>query len=228
MAIDLVSLFPNMVEGFISCSVLGRAIKNGIISIKLHDLREWAHPPHYTVDDRPFGGGAGMVLQPEPLFKAVESLRRKESKVIYLCPDGVPLNSGVAEELAQEKHLILISGHYEGIDERVREKVIDKEISIGDYILTNGTLPAAVLIDSVSRFIPGVLGEEKSLTQDSFNDNLLTFPQYTRPANFNGMQVPEVLLSGDHQAIERWRKTEQINRTKARRPDLINNQISKQ
>lgn len=221
MTIDLVSLFPSMVEGFLSSSVIGRAIQKHLIAIKLHDLREWALPPHYTVDDRPFGGGAGMLLQPEPLFKAVESLRTPESKVIYLCPDGIPLDTPMAQTLSVEKHLILISGHYEGIDERVREALIDKEISIGDYVLTNGTLPAAVLIDAISRFIPGVLGEEKSLTQDSFNDNLLTFPQYTRPANFRGMHVPEVLLSGDHQAIERWRKTQQINRTQERRPDLI-------
>lgn len=227
MFIDLVSLFPSMIEGFISQSVFGRAIKQGLISIKLHDLREWALPPHYTVDDRPFGGGAGMLLQPEPLFKAIEDLRREESKVIYLCPDGMPLQSAVAQELSKETHLILISGHYEGIDERVRASLIDQEISIGDYILTNGTLPAAVLIDAVSRYIPGVLGEEKSLTQDSFNDNLLTFPQYTRPANFRGMQVPEVLLSGDHQAIDAWRKKQQIIRTKERRPDL-EIEISKQ
>lgn len=221
IVIDLVSLFPAMVESFILQSVVGRAIKSGLISIRLHDLRTWAEPPHYAVDDRPFGGGAGMLLQPEPLFKAIEFLRKPGSKVIYLCPDGMPLKSSIAKELAQESHLILISGHYEGIDERVREHLIDQEISIGDYILTNGTLPAAVLIDVLARFIPGVLGEEKSLTQDSFNANLLTFPQYTRPADFRGMQVPEVLLSGDHKAIEEWRKIQQISRTKERRSDLI-------
>ncbi|PWU04860.1 MAG: tRNA (guanosine(37)-N1)-methyltransferase TrmD [Verrucomicrobia bacterium] len=221
MTIDLVTLFPQMVEGFLTQSVIGRATKKNILSIKLHDLREWALPPHYAVDDRPFGGGAGMLLQPEPLFKAIETLGTPQSKVVYLCPDGVPLTSNLAKELSEEKHLILISGHYEGIDERVRESIVDLEISIGDYILTNGTLAAAVLIDAVSRFIPDVLGEEKSLTQDSFNDNLLTFPQYTRPANFRGMQVPEILLSGNHQAIEEWRRTQQIQRTKERRPDLI-------
>lgn len=210
-----------MVEGFISQSVLGRAIKHGLVAINLHDLRQWAPPPHYAVDDRPFGGGAGMLLQPEPLFKAIESLRKPNSKVIYLCPDGKPFKSSIAQELAEESHIILISGHYEGIDERVRETLVDEEISIGDYILTNGTLAAAVVIDALARFIPNVLGEEKSLTQDSFNDNLLTFPQYTRPASFRGMQVPEVLLSGDHQSIEKWRKTQQISRTKERRPDLI-------
>lgn len=221
ITIDLVSLFPTMIEGFISQSILGRAIKQRLISINLHDLRQWASPPHYAVDDRPFGGGAGMLLQAEPLFKAIEALRTPNSKVIYLCPDGVPLRSSIAEELAQESHLIFISGHYEGIDERVREQLIDQEISIGDYILTNGTLAAAVVIDALARFVPNVLGEEKSLTQDSFNANLLSFPQYTRPANFRGMQVPEVLLSGDHQAIEKWRRTQQINRTSDRRPDLI-------
>lgn len=222
--IDLISLFPSMVEGFFSHSVLGRAIKKGIISIKLHDLRQWALPPHYTVDDRPFGGGAGMLLQPEPLFKAIEALRTPKSKVIYLAPDGIPLSSSIAQQLAQESHLIFISGHYEGIDERVREELIDQEISIGDYILTNGTLPAAVLIDALSRYIPGVLGEEKSLTQDSFNANLLSFPQYTRPANFRDLKVPEVLLSGDHQSIELWRKEQQMQRTIQKRPDLISNQ----
>lgn len=221
ITIDLVSLFPIMVEGFISQSVLGRAIKHGLVAINLHDLRQWATPPHYAVDDRPFGGGAGMLLQPEPLFKAIESLRTPNSKVIYLCPDGQPFKTSIAQQLAQESHIILISGHYEGIDERVRQTLVDQEISIGDYILTNGTLSAAVVIDALARFVPNVLGEEKSLTQDSFNDNLLTFPQYTRPANFRGMQVPEVLLSGDHQSIEKWRKTQQLTRTKDRRPDLI-------
>lgn len=223
ITIDLVSLFPNMVDGFISQSVLGRAIKHGLIVVRLHDLRRWAAPPHHVVDDRPFGGGAGMLLQPEPLFKAIESLRTPSSKVIYLCPDGVPFKSGVAQKLAQESHIILISGHYEGIDERVRQVLIDQEISIGDYILTNGTLSAAVVIDAMARFVPNVLGEEKSLTQDSFNDNLLTFPQYTRPANFRGMKVPEVLLSGDHKSIEKWRKMQQLTRTNNRRPDLISN-----
>lgn len=221
ITIDLISLFPTMIEGFISQSILGRAIKNNLVSINLHDLRQWANPPHYAVDDKPFGGGAGMLLQPEPLFKAIESLRSPNSKVIYLSPEGTPLQSQIAQKLAQESHLILISGHYEGIDERVREHLIDQEISIGDYVLTNGTLPAAVLIDALCRFVPNVLGEEKSLTQDSFNDNLLSFPQYTRPANFRGMQVPEVLLSGDHQAIDQWRKDQQIARTNQKRPDLI-------
>lgn len=210
-----------MVDGYLKQSMLGRAIKRELISINVHDLRQWAEPPHYQVDDRPFGGGAGMVLKAEPLFRAVETLREKESKVIYLCPDGKLLNSGIGKILSQEKHLILISGHYEGIDERVRENIIDLEISIGDYILTNGTLAAAVLIDVLSRFIPGVLGEEKSLTQDSFYANLLSFPQYTRPAEFKGKKVPEILLSGDHQAIEVWRKGQQRQRTMRRRPDLI-------
>jgi len=220
---DLITLFPSMVEGFLTQSMLGRAIKNGLIKINLHDLRKWADPPHHQVDDRPFGGGAGMLLKPEPLAKAIESLKKPESKTVYLCPDGKPLNHSIAGVLAKESHLILLSGHYEGIDERIREKYVDLEISIGDYVLTNGTLAAAVLIDATARFIPEVLGEEKSLTQDSFRGNLLSFPQYTRPADFQGMSVPEVLLSGDHQAIEKWRKDQQIKRTQERRPDLISN-----
>lgn len=220
LRIDLISLFPEMARGFISESMLKRAILKGLIAIELHDLRQWALPPHYMTDDRPFGGGAGMVLQPEPLFAAIESLKKPASKVIYLCPDGEPLSPKLAKDLSTNEHLILISGHYEGIDERVREALVTQEVSIGDYVLTNGTLAAAVLIDAVARYIPGVLGDEKSLTQDSFNDNLLSFPQYTRPSVFRGMKVPEILLTGNHKEIENWRKEQQILRTNQRRPDL--------
>lgn len=223
MKIDLLSLFPGMVEGFWGESMLGRAVKRGVLEINVHNLRDWAEGIHRVTDDRPFGGGAGMVMKPEPLFKAIESLKGAGSKVIYLCPDGEPLTSEVAKGIAEteERHLILLSGHYEGIDERVREALVDQEISIGDYILTNGTLAAAVLVDAVARYIPSVLGEEKSLTQDSFNERLLAFPQYTRPSNFRGMKVPEILLSGDHKQIESWRREQRIKRTKARRDDLI-------
>lgn len=219
--IEVISLFPGMVEGFLGESILNRAITSGILEVALHNLRDWTEGPHFQADDRPFGGGAGMVLMPEPLFKAVESLKKENTKVVYLCPDGEPLTSNLAKELSKEEHLILVSGHYEGVDERFREKLVDKEVSIGDYILTNGTLAAAVVVDSVARYVSGVLGEEKSLTQDSFNDNLLTFPQYTRPSEFRGMKVPEVLLSGNHAAIAEWRKAKQIERTEARRPDLL-------
>ncbi|MEM8550687.1 MAG: tRNA (guanosine(37)-N1)-methyltransferase TrmD, partial [Verrucomicrobiota bacterium] len=203
--IDLLTLFPQMAEGFLSESILGKALEQGLLELELHNLRDWSTDKHHKVDDRPFGGGAGMVLMPEPLFAAIEALKREDTTTIYLCPDGEPLSTAMAQELAQMPHLLLVSGHYEGIDQRVRDCLIDREVSIGDYVLTNGTLPAAVLIDCVARHIPGVLGEEKSLTQDSFNDNFLTFPQFTRPAEYRGMRVPDVLLSGDHAAIERWR-----------------------
>ncbi|MEM9227444.1 MAG: tRNA (guanosine(37)-N1)-methyltransferase TrmD [Verrucomicrobiota bacterium] len=218
--IDLLTLFPQMAEGFLSESILGKAVEQGLLELKLHNLRDWSTDKHHKVDDRPFGGGAGMVLMPEPLFAAIEALKRRETTTIYLCPDGEPLSTTMAQELAQLPHLLLVSGHYEGIDQRVRDHLIDREVSIGDYVLTNGTLPAAVLIDCVVRQIPGVLGEEKSLTQDSFNDNFLTFPQFTRPAEYRGMKVPDVLLSGDHAAIERWRAEKRQERTRQRRPDL--------
>lgn len=218
---DLLTLFPSMVEGFLHSSMLGRACKEGLIRAQAHDLRAWATDKHQTTDDRPFGGGPGMVMKPEPFFEAVSSLRRENSKVIYLAPDGVPLSTPLARELASETHLILLSGHYEGIDQRVRDQLVDLEISIGDYVLTNGTLAAAVVVDCVSRYVPGVLGEEKSLTQDSFFNTLLGFPQYTRPAEYRGMRVPEILLSGDHPSIEAWRKHQQINKTRQLRPDLL-------
>ncbi len=218
--IDLLTLFPKMAEGFLTESILGRAVAQGLMSINVHNLRDWSTDKHHRVDDRPFGGGAGMVLMPEPLFAAIEEIKTPETTTIYLCPDGEPLSTPMARELAELPHLLLVSGHYEGVDQRVRDALVDREVSIGDYVLTNGTLPAAVLIDCVVRQIPGVLGEEKSLTQDSFNDNFLTFPQFTRPADYRGMKVPEVLLSGDHAAIERWREEERRRQTRLRRPDL--------
>jgi tRNA (guanine37-N1)-methyltransferase len=221
MRFDVLSLFPEMLEGFVRESMIGRAVRNELIQINLHSIRKWADGKHLITDDRPFGGGAGMLLKPEPLFAAVEALATSEATVIYLCPDGTPLSSPLARELAQKSHLILISGHYEGVDQRVRDTLVHQEISIGDYVLTNGTLAAAVLIDAVSRYVPGVLGEEKSLDQDSFTNSLLSFPQYTRPAEFRGMQVPEVLLSGNHGEIEKWRLQCQLEKTQQRRPDLL-------
>ncbi|MFT4902050.1 MAG: tRNA (guanine37-N1)-methyltransferase [Lentimonas sp.] len=220
---DILTLFPEMVEGFLLSSMLGRAQKNGLIRAEAHQLRQWTTDKHNKTDELPYGGGAGMVMKPEPIFAAVESLRRPESKVIYMAPDGEPLTSQLARELVQEKHLILLSGHYEGVDQRVRDRVVDREVSIGDYVLTNGTLAAAVLIDCVSRFIPGFLGDEKSLTEESFMSTLLGFPQYTRPADFRGMCVPEVLLSGDHAAIAKWRREQQIDKTRQLRPDILDN-----
>ena len=218
---DILTLFPEMVEGFLSSSMLARGLQNGLISVKAHQLRDWAEGKHRKTDEIPFGGGPGMVMKPEPIYAAVGSLRRPETRIIYLAPDGEPLTSPLARELSREKHLILLSGHYEGVDQRVRDDLIDREISIGDYVLTNGTLAAVVLIDCVSRFVPGFLGDEKSLTDESFMDNLLGFPQYTRPADFRGMRVPEVLLSGNHAAIAKWRRDRQIEKTRQLRPSLL-------
>ena len=201
--------------------MIGRAIHNGLIAINRYNIRDWATDKHHVTDDSPFGGGSGMVMKPEPIFAAIESLKTPTSKVIFMCPDGEVLNTQMACTLAQEEHIILLSGHYEGVDERVREVLVDQEISIGDYVLTNGTLPAAVLMDAVSRQIPGVLGGEESLKQDSFSDGLLSFPQYTRPASFRGLNVPEVLLSGNHAEIAKWRQEQRLKRTLERRPQLL-------
>jgi tRNA (guanine37-N1)-methyltransferase len=222
LLIDVLTLFPRMLDGFLAESILGKARERGLLEVRVHDLRSWTTDKHRTADDRPFGGGAGMVLKPEPVFAAIEALQRPGCRRIYLTPDGVPFSSPRAAALAQETHLILLSGHYEGIDQRIRDGVIDEELSIGDYVLTNGTLPAAVVIDALSRFIPGVLGEEKSLTHESFTNTLLDFPQYTRPAEFRGMSVPEVLLSGNHAEIEAWRTVRRVEKTRLVRPDLLN------
>ena len=211
-----------MLDGFLAESILGRGIEAGHLKVGVHDLRGWTTDKHRTADDRPFGGGAGMVLKPEPVFAAIESLQTPGCRRIYLTPDGVPLSPSLARELSGEKHMIFLSGHYEGIDQRIRDGVIDQEISIGDYVLTNGTLAAAVVLDALARFIPGVLGEEKSLTHESFTNKLLDFPQYTRPAEFRGMSVPAVLLSGNHAEIEKWRQARQREKTTSVRPDLLN------
>jgi tRNA (guanine37-N1)-methyltransferase len=201
---------------------LGRGIEAGHLAVEVHDLRKWTTDKHRTADDRPFGGGAGMVLKPEPVFAAIEQLQTPGCRRIYLTPDGIPLSPALALDLSRQKHLVFLSGHYEGIDQRIRDGVIDQEISIGDYVLTNGTLAAAVVLDALARFIPGVLGEEKSLTHESFTNKLLDFPQYTRPAEFRGMSVPEVLLSGNHAEIEKWRHARQVEKTSSVRPDLLN------
>ncbi len=215
MKIDLITLFPAMADGFLSESMLARAQKAGILDIKVHNLRDWSEDKkHFTVDDRPFGGGPGMVLKPEPIFNAIEALRTPKSHVVYLSPDGEMLTPKIARDLAQMEHVIMLSGHYEGIDERVRTTLIDQEISIGEYILTNGTLPACVVVDCMARFIPGVLGNENSLTNESFCHNLLSFPQYTRPVEYKGMNVPEVLLGGNHAEIQAWRRAKAGERTR--------------
>jgi len=221
LTIDVLTLFPRMLDGFLVESILGKGIERGRLAVNVHDLRGWATDKHRTADDRPFGGGAGMVMKPEPAFAAIEQLQTPGCRRIYLTPDGAPLTPALALELSQQQHLIFLSGHYEGIDQRIRDCVIDQEISIGDYVLTNGTLAAAVVIDALARFIPGVLGEEKSLTHESFTSKLLDFPQYTRPAEFRGLSVPEVLLSGNHAEIEKWRHARQVEKTRKVRPDLL-------
>ena len=222
LRIDVLTLFPRMLDGFLAESILGKGIAAGRLAVGVHDLRDWTTDKHRTADDRPFGGGAGMVLKPEPVFAAIEQLQTPGCRRIYLTPDGQPFSTALAEELSRERHLVMLSGHYEGIDQRIRDRIIDQEISIGDYVLTNGTLAAAVVIDALARFIPGVLGEEKSLTHESFTRKLLDFPQYTRPAEFRGMSVPGVLLSGNHAEIEKWRLARQEEKTRLVRPDLLN------
>ncbi|OQX82976.1 MAG: tRNA (guanosine(37)-N1)-methyltransferase TrmD [Candidatus Omnitrophica bacterium 4484_49] len=204
----------------LSESILKRAQEKGLVEINLHYLRKWTEDKRGTVDDRPFGGGPGMVLKLEPIYKALQELQGEDSFVILMGPQGKRLEQRLAIELASKSHLIIISGHYEGVDERVRENLIDMEVSIGDYILTCGELPAMVLIDCVVRLIPGVLGNEYANEFESFQNYLLEYPQYTRPAEFNNWRVPEVLLSGDHKKIERWRYAMAIKRTKKLRPDL--------
>ncbi|MDR0444678.1 MAG: tRNA (guanosine(37)-N1)-methyltransferase TrmD [Puniceicoccales bacterium] len=222
MFIDVVSLFPEMLDGFLSTSMIARAQKKGLVHIQTHSLRKWAKGKHAITDDRPFGGGAGMLLKPEPLFEAVENLRQNHhhSYIIYPSPEGNKFSTPKAKELSQKEHLIFLSGHYEGIDERVREHLVDEEISIGDYVITNGTLAATVVMDALIRYIPGVLGDEESLQQDSFTDNLLSFPQYTRPEIFRGWPAPPILLSGNHQAIQQWRSQQRMLRTRERRQDI--------
>jgi len=219
---DVLSLFPKTVEGFATESILGRAVEKGLIEINSLDLRRWAKGKHRETDDRPFGGGAGMVLKPEPLFEAIEEISSEKTKVIYMAPDGESLSPSIAKELALEKHLLLVSGHYEGIDQRVRDQLVDREISVGDYVLTNGSLAASVLVDSVARHVPGVLGDGDSLIDESFEGQLLSYPQYTRPNEYRGMSVPEVLLSGNHSQIEHWRNDQRKIKTRKLRPDLLN------
>ena len=221
MRIDVFTIFPEWFAGPFDASLLGKARAAGRLDLRVHDLREHTTDRHRSVDDTPYGGGAGMVMKPEPVFAAMEQLQTSGCRRIYLTPDGTPLTPAIAQDLAVQQHVIFLSGHYEGIDQRIRDNVIDQEISIGDYVLTNGTLAAAVVIDALSRFIPGVLGEEKSLTHESHTGTLLDFPQYTRPAEFRGMSVPEVLLSGDHGKIEKWRHAQRLEKTRLVRPDLF-------
>jgi tRNA (guanine37-N1)-methyltransferase len=221
MKIDVLTLFPAMFAGPLDESIIKRAREAGLLDLAIHNLRDYAHDRHKTVDDRPFGGGLGMLLKPEPIFEAVASLAPEGTRVILLSPTGRPFSQAIARELAGLERLLLVSGHYEGFDERVREQLADDELSIGDYVLTNGALPVMVIIDAVTRLLPGVLGDEDSARDDSFSQGLLEYPQYTRPADFRGMKVPEVLLSGNHAEIARWRAEQARLRTEERRPDLL-------
>jgi len=221
MRIDVLTLFPAMFAGPLDESIIKRARQAGILNLAIHKLRDYAHDRHKTVDDRPFGGGPGMLLKPEPIFEAVETLARPETRVVLLSPAGRVFNQAIARELARCDDLLLISGHYEGFDERVRQELADDELSIGDFVLTNGALPAMVIIDAVTRLLPGVLGDEASAADESFSQGLLEYPQYTRPAEFRGLKVPEVLLSGNHAAIAKWRAEQARLRTAQRRPDLL-------
>jgi len=221
MKIDVLTLFPAMFAGPLDESIVKRARESALLDLKIHQLRDWAHDRHKTVDDRPFGGGPGMLLKVEPLFEAIESLQREKSRVILLSPSGRKFDQAIARELAQQEDLILVCGSYEGFDERVREALADDELSIGDYVLTNGALPAMVVIDAVTRLLPGVLGDDESSHDESFSHGLLEYPQYTRPAEFRGMKVPEVLLSGNHAEIERWRREQAKLQTQKQRPDLL-------
>ena len=221
MQIDIITLFPEIFFGPFKESIIGRAIKQGLVEINAINLRQFTHDERGTVDDKPYGGGPGMLMKAEPLFEAVESLRRAESLVILTSPQGKRFNQQMAAELKERKHLIIICGHYEGVDERVRAGLVDLEISIGDYVLTSGNLAAMVMTDAMVRLLPGVLGCDESSVSESFSGDLLEYPQYTRPADFRGMTVPEVLLSGNHGEIASWRRQEALKRTRQMRPDLL-------
>lgn len=219
MKIDILTLFPSMFDGFLHESIMKRALERNQVDIQIHDIRSYSKDPHKKVDDYGYGGGQGMVLMPQPIFDAVEDLRTESSKVLLMTPQGKPYTQQCAYDLTKEKHLIIICGHYEGFDERIRT-LADMEISIGDYVLTGGELASMVITDSVVRLLDGVIAKDSHI-YDSFHDYLLDYPVYTKPADFRGMKVPEVLLSGHHKNIDEWRLQEQIKRTKERRPDLL-------
>lgn len=226
MLIDIITIFPEVFKPYFNQSILKIAQKKNKLKIRLHNLRDYTQDKHRKVDDRPFGGGAGMVMMAEPIFRAVEKIKksqvtRQKSRVILLCPQGERLNQKLAQRISKCSHLILICGRYEGVDERVRKFLATDEISIGDYILTGGELPAMVLADCICRLLPGVLGDENSNRFESFHNNLLEYPQYSRPADFRGMRVPKVLLSGNHKKIKEWREKEAVKITKKKRPDLF-------
>ena len=219
MKVDVLTLFPAMFVGPLDESIISRARESGRLELAIHNLRDWTHDRHRTVDDEPYGGGPGMVLKPEPIFEAIEALTNDTTQVVMLTPQGESFGQTKARALSAHEHLLLLCGSYEGFDERIRTRV-HHEISIGDYVLTNGALPAMVVIDTVTRLLPGVLGDDASSAEESFSEGMLEYPQYTRPAEFRGMKVPEVLLSGNHAEIEKWRREQAAQRTAERRPEL--------
>lgn len=228
MRIDIVTALPGIVSGPLEHSILQRAARKGLVDIRVHDIRDHSTDKHRQIDDYPYGGGAGMVLKPEPIFACIEAIKAEAQEagapvdeVIYLTPDGEVLNQQIANTVSLKQHLILLAGHYKGVDDRIRQALVTREISIGDYVLSGGELPALVLVDAVVRLIPGVLGDASSALSDSFQDNLLDAPVYTRPATFRNMDVPDVLLSGDHVRVEAWRDEQRLQRTRDRRPDLL-------
>ena len=220
MRIDILTLFPKMFEGVLEESIIKRARKSGKADIRVHNLRDWTDDKHKKVDDKPFGGGPGMVIKPQPLFDAVGDLKTRSSRVVLMTPQGKRLDQQVAKKMSGYKHIIIACGHYEGIDERFRKKLVTDEISLGDFVLTGGEIPAMALVDSLVRLVPGVVGDKDSLEFESFASGLLEYPQYTRPADFRGLKVPEVLLSGDHNKIDVWRREMAVRRTRSRRPDM--------
>lgn len=223
MRIDIISGLPKLLSSPLNNSIIKRAKKKNKVIIRAHDLRKYAHDRHQTIDDTPYGGGAGMILKPEPIFECIEALqkKRKYDEVIYLTADGEKFNQTIANELSLKENIILLCGHYKGIDDRARQTLITREISIGDYVLTGGELAALVLVDAVVRLLPGVVGDSESMLNDSFQDGLLDAPFYTKPPEYKGLKVPDVLLSGNHKEIDKWRNEQRLNKTKQRRPDLI-------
>ena len=220
LQIDIVTIFPRMLDGILGESILKRAQEAGLVQIRCVNLRDFATGAHLTTDDRPYGGGPGMVMKPEPVFKAVDALRRPETKVLLMTPQGVPFKQATALALSKESHLVILCGHYEGVDERIREALVDQEISIGDYVLTNGAIAAAIVVDAVVRLLPGALGGEGAADDESFTTGRLEYPQYTRPPVYRGMAIPDVLASGNHAEIAKWRRAQSLARTQARRPDM--------
>jgi tRNA (guanine37-N1)-methyltransferase len=222
MQIDVITLFPEVVTVPLNASIMGRAQEKGALELRVHDLREHGRGKYRQVDDMPYGGGPGMVMRPEPIFAQIEAIKTPQSRVIFMSPQGQRFDQRAAQRLSAEPHLIFLCGHYEGVDQRVVEALVDEELSIGDYVLTNGAIAAAVVVDAIVRLLPGVLGDEQSAVQESFGESgLLDHPHYTRPAEFRGMKVPDILLSGDHAKVAKWRQEQALDRTRANRPDLL-------